>query len=402
MNPHGHAVKLTGWTAHWLAIMAFCVLLTGFQANCLAVDYCSVCGKPLSGEFYFMTDMETGQKEMVCSNCATQLPRCYLCGMPIKKGDEVQLPDGRFLCARDASNVVLDPETILSTCQDVRESLNRLFSRFTTFPSNVDVSATDKMGEDDLLSPAGRGSASPDLLGWIRPVFENGRKWYKMSLMTGLPPSELRETCAHELSHAWVGENVPEQRHRHLERDTEEGFCEMIGYLFMDSEGNEDEKRRVLANLYTRGQVNVFVAAEQEYGIESIFEWMQRGLAPRLDMDHLEEINNVAPRNPAYPVENLATLPYSAKWTVEPATIPKPVSPPSPALIPSRLELEGVIWGGTPSAIINGRTFFVDDIQTVGLAGTNLAIRCEAIGPATVKIRRMDTGVVEDLRLQGH
>ena len=63
-----------------------------------------------------------------------------------------------------------------------------------------------------------------------------------MSLMTGLPLAELKATCAHEYSHAWVGENVPKERRARLGRDAEEGFCELVAYLLMDSQGKKGKK----------------------------------------------------------------------------------------------------------------------------------------------------------------
>ncbi len=63
------------------------------------MDLCAICGQPLTVGGYFMTDKVTGEREIVCSNCAFTLPRCYLCGLPIKQGEEMLLPDGRYLCA---------------------------------------------------------------------------------------------------------------------------------------------------------------------------------------------------------------------------------------------------------------------------------------------------------------
>ena len=60
----------------------------------------------------------------------------------------------------------------------------------------------------------GNDFESPNLLGCIRPETENSETRYKMRLMTGLPLAELKATCAHEYSHAWVGENVPKERRR--------------------------------------------------------------------------------------------------------------------------------------------------------------------------------------------
>src|SRR6202044_370659 len=150
-------------------------------------------------------------------------------------------------------------------------------------------------------------------------------------------------------SHAWVGENVPGERHARLQRDTEEGFCEMMGYLLVDSKGDEGEKKRVLANAYTRGQVNLFVEAEQQYGFDEVLDWMQYGVTGRLEEGHLDEIRDVK-----MPGSNLAAS-YAAQNT------PRAATPAAPAT----LRLQGIMWGAMPSAIINGKSFFAGDEMKV-------------------------------------
>jgi len=76
-----------------------------------ADNVCAICGKPIyGGTIAVMTDKVTGEKKEVCSDCL-KLPTCSICGMPVKDGG-IQLPDGRWLCARDAKTVVLDADDI--------------------------------------------------------------------------------------------------------------------------------------------------------------------------------------------------------------------------------------------------------------------------------------------------
>ena len=173
-------------------------------------DVCAICGKPIYGTVYIMTDQVTGEKVLVCSDCI-KLPRCSICGLPVKDGG-VELPDGRYLCARDAKTVVLKADDIEQICGQVKDDLDRLFSRFTSFPTNVDVTVIDRIDVNSMFNTEGNSSESPDLLGCIRPVTVNNQTRYKMSLLIGMPLAQLKETCAHEYSHAWVGENVPKER----------------------------------------------------------------------------------------------------------------------------------------------------------------------------------------------
>ena len=78
--------------------------------------------------------------------------------------------------------------------------------------------------------------------------------------MSGLGRGRLAAICAHEYTHTWLHENVPSDRA--LDRDTVEGFCELVAYKLMTQRHEEGEKKVILANAYTRGQVNAFVQAE--------------------------------------------------------------------------------------------------------------------------------------------
>jgi hypothetical protein len=363
-----------------------CLLIAGFGLGGAWVaraagDVCAVCGKQIQGQIYILTDKVTGEKELVCSDCI-KLPICDICGLPVKPGEELKLPDGRYFCARDGKTIVVKADEAAKICADVKDDLDRQFSRFTSFPNNVEVNAIDHIDAYTIFQ-----SESPGLLGCTEPVTDNGVKHYKISLMTGLPAVELKETCAHEYSHTWVGENVPVERHQRLARDAEEGFCEMVGYLYVDSLHEEAEKKRVLANNYTRGQVILFIEAEQKYGFEDILDWMRYGVTAKLEAGHLDEIHdlNIVPAP-----TNVAAL----------ARAGKPLAAQVIPAVPVSLKLQGIMWGSAPSAIINGHTFFVNDVNPVKLGGTNMIVRCVAIQKDFVRLQDMGSGQEQQLDLQ--
>jgi hypothetical protein len=362
-------------------LLVFVVFVHFSFAMAARADDCGICGQHINGTIYLMTDAVTGHQVEVCSNC-TMLPRCFICQMPVKDGG-VHLPDGRWLCARDAQTAVIDADSIQHIFEQVHDYMDHLYVRFTSFPTNVDVSTIDGI---DGFQFDGNSFESPDILGVTEPYTTNGVKRYKIGLLTGQPLSQLEETCAHELSHAWVGENVSPERHGRIERDAEEGFCEMMGYLVMDAMGEEGEKKRVLENPYTRGQVELFIAAEQEYGFDEILDWMQHGVTGRLEEGHLDEIRDVQ-MPVAGSSANQTSVTYASRRIVAPA--------PRPA--PSALQLQGIMWGGMPSAIINGCSFFAGDRQKVPLGRTRVTVQCLSIAKTSVEIRNLDSG--EDLRL---
>ena len=358
------------------------ILLVWFACAVVAAraDVCGICGQEIHGSVYFITDRVTGEQVEICSNCIL-LPCCFVCGLPVKNGG-VQLPDSRWLCARDAKDAVLDTNEVGNTFDGVQDDLDRLFSRYTSFPTNVDVSAIDQIDVDSVMN--NNRAENSEVLGYTHAYrTADGQKRYMIGLLTGQTAAQLREVCAHELSHAWVGENVPEERHARLARDAEEGFCEMMGYLLMDSEGEEGEKKRVLANSYTRGQVNLFVEAEQEYGFDAILDWMQYGVSDRLEEGHLDEVKDVQMPTTAAPASRISENTQAVV----------------PAAAPTTIQLQGILWSGMPSAIINGYSFFAGDESEVPVGGAKVTIRCLNIEKNSVRILNVDTGEEQDLSL---
>lgn len=360
-------------------LFAAIAVLMGFAWTAMADD-CAICGQPIIARVYLWTDKVTHQQVEVCSNC-NLLPPCFICGLPVKGG--LQLTDGRWLCARDAKTAVLDVNDVQRIFEQVHDYLDRLYARFTSFPTNVDVSVIDRVDVDSMFQLAGNSFESPDVLGVTEPVTTDGVKRYKISLLTGQPLSQLEEVCAHELSHAWVGENVPPERHARIDRDAEEGFCEMMGYLLMDAMGEEGEKERVLENTYTRGQVRLFIEAEQQYGFDEILDWMQYGVTGRLEEGHLDEVRDVK-----MPVD-AAVANFDARTAI--GSAPPPV--------PSTLQLQGIMWGSAPSAIINGCLFFAGDVSKVPVGKSEVTIRCLGITKTSVQVQDVDSGKDEQLVL---
>jgi hypothetical protein len=348
-----------------------------------APDTCAICGHVIQGTVYIATDKVTNKKKLVCSDCI-QLPRCAICGIPVRDNG-LQLPDGRYLCARDAKTAVVTADDARRICAQIKDDLDRLFSRFTAFPDNVDVGVIDRIDVDSMYSANGNDFESPNLLGCIHPETVNRETRYKMRLMTGLPLAELKATCAHEYSHAWVGENVPKERRAGLGRDAEEGFCELVAYLLMDSQGEELQKRFILQNRYTRGQVELFIEAEKRYGFDQVLDWMKYGTASQLAEGHLDQLRDV--KMPA------------AKSAVGGSAVSTWTGKPAPVAAPAVIKLDGVMWGSRPTAIINGRSFLANDQNPVKVGGTNVMIRCLDIQKNAVRIRDVDSGKEQELCL---
>lgn len=346
--------------------------------------HCPICGKPLTDTVYICTDKVTGEKVQVCSNCINLPDTCFVCGLPVAH-DITRLPDGRVLCARDAKTAVLDDAEAKRICTDTIDELNRVLSRFVSFPvTNVDVEVVDRVELMALFKAPGNDYECPNVLGYTQSETNHGRIHHSISLMSALTASELRAVSAHELGHAWVYENVPAERQKSLGRDAHEGFSELVAYLLMDSENDETQKAAILKNTYTRGQIFCFIDAVQRYGFNDVVDWMKYGVDPVLDRNDPTRVRKV--KMPVPPPPSAALLDYRP--------VPEPPSP-------SALVLNGITSApGNPTALINGRTFTVGEEGQVRVAGTNATIRCLGIDADAVRFEVVETGERAILRLK--
>jgi hypothetical protein len=358
------------------------LILSGLSASG-ALDTCAVCGQPIRDTVYLSTDKVTHEKKLLCGDCIHR-PACAICGLPVKEND-LRLPDGRYLCARDAQTAVVRVADAERVCVRVKDDLDRLFSRFTSFPDNVDVTVIDRIDVDAMFSPEGNDFESPNLLGCVRPETVDGKTRYKMRLMSGLPLAELKSTCAHEYAHTWVHENVSKERKAGLARDAEEGFCELVAYRLMDAQREEGQKKFILQNRYTRGQIDVFIEAEKRYGFDQVLDWMKYGELAQLEADRVDKLRDVK-------------LPV-AKSAAGVPTIYGRTNKPVPLPAPAVLKLDGIMWGSRPVAIINGCSFFTNDQNPVKVGGTNAMIRCLSIQQTSARVRNEDSGQELELRL---
>jgi hypothetical protein len=334
-------------------------------------EQCAVCGQEITGDtVYMFTDKVTNEKKHVCFNCSILTDECFVCGMPVKK-DFVRLSDGRVLCARDAKNAVLDPVEAKHACEDVRDQMDRLFSRFTGFPTNVDFAIVDRVNLIALFKVPGNDYDCPDVLGYFCSKTNHGNVRYDISVMSALSPAELRSTCAHELSHAWVAQNVSAKRRETLGGDAEEGFCELMSYLLMDSENEESEKKVILANTYTRGQIDLFIAAERVYGINDVLDWMKWGRDAELEADTPEIIRAVdMPPVKHFPGTNFFV--YAA----------------APTPVPDTLVLKGISGVKNHAlAVINDQSLAVGESEKVRVGKTNILVRCLEIRDDSVRVQ---------------
>ncbi|MGH7971601.1 MAG: hypothetical protein ACREIC_23040, partial [Limisphaerales bacterium] len=324
-------------------------------------------------------DQVTQQKVEICGRCEKEMPTCFVCGLPVYTNAPgfVVLPDGRVLCARDAKTAVLTEQQGLALYRQIQDNLGRLFSRFLQLPDkDVAFETVDRVHMQELFKTAGNDYSCPNVMGFTLSERKDGALAHQIRVMNGLPALWFQATCAHELGHTWVAENVPQARRNALYRSSEEGFCELTSYLLMDSLHDEAGKARILSNAYTRGQVQLFLAAEQQFGFNDVLDWMRYGIDDRLSSDDPGRIHKVQMPREGQGAGSLAATPIY------------PMRPALPATEPSVLVVQAIFWDSRrPSAIINGRTFGPGEEGRV-LVGTNhVVVRCLTIQKDRVRIR---------------
>ncbi len=354
-------------------------------------DRCAVCAALLGDKVFIVTDKVTQEKRLICPDCAKLPNNCFRCGLPVKK-DYTALSDGRFLCERDVKNAVLDDDDAKQTIADVQSALDRLFSRFISFPAkNLETAVVDRINLTALFSLPGHDYECPNILGYTQSRTNNGKLQHKISVLSGLPRGELRAVCAHELTHAWVFENIPPARLKTLGSDAHEGFCELVAYLLMNSVGDDDDKKLILQNHYTRGQINAFIEAEDRFGFNEVVEWMKYGQDSVLHKEDLNRIRDVQiTRKSPSPATNVL------------AAIQTYALPPVSAG-PAGFVVKGIsIARNRPLAMINDVTFEIQEEATIRVSGTNVLVRCVAIRPGGARIRILPSGEERELLLAEH
>jgi hypothetical protein len=349
---------------------------------------CPVCQTPIFGQVVVYTDKVKREKVDVCRRCSDYVNECFACSLPVPDSG-LHLPDDRHFCERDAKTAVLNVAKAKQISLDVYDKLERLFARFTSFPTNLHVEIIDRV---DLLAfkVPGNDYSCPNILGLCRSETNSSGFEHHIRIMSGLTASTTRTTSAHEYCHAWVRENVTAARAVPLARDAEEGFCELVSYLLARSENDEAGQAAILANGYTRGQINWFVAAESKFGFNDILDWVKHGTQAQLtrDLHRVRDVNMpVAKEQPKAPLTPTITIAALGENQPEPSA--------------ATLALKGIGWRQSrPWALINNQTFFDGESAKVRLGGTNLVVRCLAIGTNSVRIQIPDSGEELELALR--
>ncbi len=375
----------------WPYLILVAVLLAPLEGFSQLGEPCVVCKHPIGYTIYHTTDMVTGKKVNFCDQCSKLEHHCFACGLPVEPGG-LALEDGRHYCPRDGSLAIVDAQEM----QDVvRETIDKLYfglRDYMTFPTeHLNVDMIDRINIDAFFARTGHDYACPDLRGYYQTVTNQaGMRTHSIHVLTGHTRGSTRATLAHELTHAWVADNVPEERQ--LGRLAQEGFCELISYLVSEQLGDTTAMEAIERNAYTRGQFALFKEAKRRYELRTLLDWLHYGTEPIIDSSDIDKVRRIS--KPTSPGPKLWVR-YSPPSTNEPA----PSSVRSPA--PTELVLKGILGNGNRRmAMISGKSFLVGEKGNVRLGETTTGIRCLEIGANFVRVELVATGEIQKLLLK--
>jgi hypothetical protein len=339
-----------------LTIFAVALIsLTGL-AQTQPSDRCVVCLGPLGEKFFWFSGPVLPTRQPVCVTCSELESRCAICRLPVGKHGQ-KLADGRWLCRRDFDAGIFNENEAQRVYEETRRDLQEILAGSGVLPGrNITVSLVDatQLRKQNQSMPSDHEEGA--ILGLTRTRFYNNKQFqHTISVISGLSRARLSAVCAHEYSHAWLHENLPAERR--LDREAVEGFCELVAYKLMAKRNEEIEKKVILANAYTRGQVNAFVQAEAENHFHRIVKWIKTG------------VDEVLPQSNQGPI--------LAAGTREPPPIQWPPPVAMPTLVPDALTLKGISSGPSRRfVLINDCTLMKNEEGRVRIGTSNVTVRC--------------------------
>ena len=342
-------------------ILALQLVFAGVTASA-ADPRCVVCQNLITSKFYWMAGPALPEKQSVCEACFALQSRCSICRLPVNVRGR-QLPDGRFLCPKDADEGIFEERDVQRIYDETRRELEGILASTGILPKeNVQVSLVDAIELKKLNQSLPSPHDEANVFGLTRSRVRNKTDFeHNIYLITGLGRARLAAIIAHEYTHTWIHENVPVSRR--LEKDSVEGFCELVAYKLMTQRGEELEKKIILGNAYTRGQVNAFVQAENIHQFHRVVKWLKTGVD-----DTLVETNT-----------QVLVLRKDGSGPIWP--------PPTAQLtrVPDRLELRGISGpAGHRYALVNNCTVMAGDDATIRVGSSNVNARCLEVRPQSV------------------
>jgi Protein DA1 len=332
---------------------------------------CEICQGPFVESIYVAEDPVRQIKRHICLACTKSKVVCSACGLAANPKTLRKLEDGRILCEWDVKGAVLTEQEAREIFREVKRDVQRMLAHWSPLPdTNITAYLVNR---DDFIKEFHRKPSAEEpekLLGLTRSTTADGTNYdHRIYLLSGILKQQFMATCAHEYTHTWLNEHG--EKTRTLNKDTVEGFCELMAWKYVAANNDKAELNRILENNYTRGQIHALIAAEQRYQFYRVIDWIHRGEDSWLDKDKLERLLALkAASDSDKPIEPL--------W--QRAVVPTPV--------PDTLVLRNLSGTGNRRlALVNNQTLAKGEQARVRVGQTNVLVHCLEIRDRSVLLR---------------
>jgi hypothetical protein len=261
-------------------------------------------------------------------------------------------------------------------CRRVESDVDRLLSRFLTIPAeNIQLSMQDRYHMEALFNAPGNENSCVTTFGATGTHPLPGHKFvHTVDLLSYMTKTHLMAVCAHEYTHCWMNETISQERKVSLDRNTLEGFCELVAYKYMESLHETAEMEYMKRNNYTHGKILVLIEADKKYGFGTVMDWLVDGEDTTVDSANLDRIRFMRNQRVVSHTPTTTGLIYGT------ATVPTSV--------PDTLVLKGISGAGQHRfALINDATFETMEKGKVRVGKTALTMTCLEIGKDFVTIQ---------------
>jgi len=344
------------------------LVLTGINGTLHAQGsrICEACQEPITGKFYWFRSSAIQGQKALCFDCSTHDQHCFQCRIPVRK-KFLTLEDGRQLCEEHRKGAVLTQRAVELVFEQTKRSLFPMLNGLGVLPDqNIRIQLVDAKAMAQLhQKPAGAKADGMDTMGLTRTEMLGPNQFnHVIFLLSGLSPARVTAIAAHEYGHVWLHENVPADRI--IDNLSMEAFCELVAYRLMTQLGDEVEKNVILQNAYTRGQINAFRKADDEYQFFNVVQWMKKGDGDHISQDRTSGVLNQ--KRPAQP---------SARWAL-----------PIKTKVPDTLMLKGISGNQKRRfALVNNQTLALNAQARVRVGDTNVMVRCLEIRDRSVLLQ---------------
>ncbi len=360
-----------------IAILGFLLVLLCWATAAIG-KRCGVCQREIRDRIYLFSGDYVPEKIPICAECAQSEKTCAVCMIPIR-GKHLKLSDERLLCERDAKECVLTDEALQVIFTDVKRDLFKMLAGSGSLPDrNLTVQLAGR-NDLDRLARAQRFPHDKHLTMGLTQTRMKGQDAmeHRIFVLQGLRPARVAAICAHEYTHAWMHQNVPAGRY--LATDTVEGFCELVAFKLMTERNETIEKKIILSNSYTSGQISTLIKAEDRYRFHEILQWIKTGIDLQINQ------------------ENTARLLVRKEDEVMPVSW----QPTKRTAVPDTLVLRGI--SGTAQrrfALVNDATLAKDEQAKVRVGATNVLVRCLEITDSKVVLSVNGSSELTELTLR--